>query len=133
MKSIELGAIGEFRCMPPAAHAASAFGNEGVDVVSSPALIGYLEQAAHALMDAYYENGEGSVGVGFEMRHLAAAALDREVVANARLESVDGRRYRFAVEARQDDRLVMEGHHERAVINLDRFMRRTRLDSGTSR
>ncbi|MCL4763395.1 MAG: flagellar basal body-associated FliL family protein, partial [Burkholderiales bacterium] len=47
---------------------ASALGNTGVHVVSSPATIGFLEMACHNALRPFFDVGEGSVGVGFELR-----------------------------------------------------------------
>ncbi len=43
------------------------------------------------------------------------------VTATARLVGVEGRRLRFAVEARDEKEMIGEGFHERVVVNLARF------------
>ena len=103
---------------------AEAFGNPGVPVVATPALIGFLETAAHRCLDGAYEPGEGSVGTHVDVRHLAAAPAGATIEASAEVTVIDGRRIRFAVAARWGDTLLMQGTHERAVVDLARFMAR---------
>lgn len=101
---------------------ASAIGNTGVDVVSSPWLVGLLEEASHRVVRDLYDPGEGTVGVQLTLDHLAAALPGREVTAHARLLAVEGRRLRFAVAAFQGGRELMRGTHERVLVELGRFM-----------
>lgn len=102
---------------------ASAIGNTGVDVVSSPATIGYLEMACHHVIDPHFEDDEASVGVGFNFRHLAAAHLDAPLSVTAELTAQNDKLFTFSVEARQTGKVIMTGQHERAIINLGRFMK----------
>lgn len=124
MKPLETGAryTGEIWAKP--SDLASALGNTGVDVVSSPATIGYLEMACHHVIDPNFEGDEASVGVGFNFRHLAAAHLDAPIEVCAELIEQTDRLFTFKVEARQADKVIMTGQHERALVNLDRFIKK---------
>ena len=126
MKPLALGAAYRGEVMAGPGELASALGNSGVDVVSSPALIGHLEMACHHVIDPNFDEGEASVGVGFSLRHTAAAFPGRPIDVTAELIAQDGRRFTFRVEAQQDGRIVMTGEHERALIHLDRFLRSVR-------
>ncbi|MEM9471882.1 MAG: aromatic amino acid lyase [Pseudomonadota bacterium] len=105
---------------------ASALGNTGVDVVSSPATIGYLEMACHHASDRFFDDGEASVGVGFDMRHVGAATPDLPIDVAAELIAVDGRRLTFSVEATQAGKQIMTGTHQRAVVDLARLLAGTK-------
>ncbi|MGB7205828.1 MAG: aromatic amino acid lyase [Anderseniella sp.] len=101
---------------------ASAIGNTGVDVVSSPATIGYLEMACHNATHHLFEEGEASVGVNFNMAHVGAALPDKPIELSVDLIKVDGNRLTFSVLATQASKPIMKGTHERAVINLQRLL-----------
>jgi predicted thioesterase len=126
MKPIPLGASFQGQVTSGPGDLASALGNAGVDVVSSPAIIGHLEMACHHVIDPYFDDGEASVGVGFSLRHVAAAFPNRPMDVSAELIAQDGKRFTFRVEARQDGRVVMTGEHERALVQLDRFLKALR-------
>src|SRR5271169_3927306 len=120
MKAPPLGHLGVYRVQPGPAHSAAAVG-------ATPALILYLEQASARGLEGFLEPGEASVGTVVDVEHLVAAVPGRPVIAEARVTAVDGRRVVFAVEARQEDKLIMRGRHERRAILLDRFLERQGL------
>jgi predicted thioesterase len=124
MKPVAIGSRYEGDVWATENDLASAIGNTGVDVVSSPATIGFLEMACHHVIDPHFENDEASVGVGFNFRHLAAAFLGKPIRVSAELIRQEGTLYTFKVDAMQTDRLIMTGEHQRAVINLDRFLKK---------
>jgi predicted thioesterase len=122
MKAIPLGHVNTMEFVPEERHTASVVGN--AEVVSTPALIGFLEQTSHRAIVPFVEAGEVSVGTRVEVDHLAAAFLGRPVVASATVGGVDGRRITFEIEARQGDKLVMKGRHFRAIVSRDRLLGR---------
>ena len=124
MKPVGIGAMYRGQVTAGAGELASALGNAGVDVVSSPAIIGHLEMACHHVIDPHFEDGEASVGVGFSLRHVGAAFPDRPMDVSAELVAQDGKRFTFRVKAEQDGRAVMAGEHERAIVHLERFLKR---------
>jgi fluoroacetyl-CoA thioesterase len=119
MKDIPLGLTNRSEFNPEERHTASVVGNS--EVVSTPALIGFLEQTSHHAILPFVEEGEVSVGTRVEVDHLAAAFLGRPIVTTATIESTEGRRISFAVAAHQGDRLVMQGRHVRAIVRRDRL------------
>ena len=122
MKPLIPGARGEWRAVPEYADSAAAAGNVGVAVVSSQALIVWCEQAAHNAIADRYEPGEASLGVGFDLAHVAPARLDREVLAEAEVAAVEGRRITFEVRATQDGVTLLHGRHVRVVVDFARFL-----------
>jgi len=91
MRAIPLGLTGRFEITPGAAHTAAAAGNTGVEVVGTPFLVGYFENAAHRAILAYCETGEVTVGTRIEVDHLAAAQPGRPVVAEAAVSASQSR------------------------------------------
>ena len=124
MKPVAIGATYRGQVTAGAKELASALGNAGVDVVSSPAIIGHLEMACHHVIDPHFDDGEASVGVGFSLRHTGAAFPNRPMDVAAELIASDGKRFTFRVNAEQDGRTVMAGEHERALVHLERFLKK---------
>jgi 2-hydroxychromene-2-carboxylate isomerase len=122
MKPLALGARGKWRALPEFGDSAAAAGNTGVAVVSSQALIVWCEQAAHRAIAGNHEPGEATLGVGFDLAHVAPARLGREVVAEAEIVAVEGRRITFDVRAAQDGVTVLQGSHVRVVVDHARFL-----------
>lgn len=105
-------------------NTADAVGAGGVKVFATPMMIGLMENAAwHAVAPAL-DAGYATVGTLVNVRHLAATPIGQKVRATAELVEVDGRRLVFNVAAYDEQRKIGEGQHERAIINLERFLAR---------
>ena len=87
-----------------------------VSKFSTPAMIQLMEQAAIAGVAGHLQEGEVSVGIEVNVRHLAAADIGATIVAHAELIKVERNRLTFQVEAYDADRKIGEGTHKRAII-----------------
>ena len=92
-------------------------------VLSTPSMILLMETAAAELMLPYLPEGNISVGVEVNIRHLAATPGGEIVTARATVRELVGNLIRFDVEVHDSVQLVGEGTHVRAVIDVDRFRR----------
>lgn len=107
------------------ADTAVAMGSGDVPVLATPRLVALCEQAAcESLRDALGD-GETTVGLAVDIKHLAPTAVGCSVVAEARLEAVDGRRATFACKVLQGDTEIARGRHVRVVVNREQFLDRT--------
>ncbi|CCJ34320.1 thioesterase family protein [Caloramator australicus] len=98
--------------------------NGFIDVLSTPSLIGFLECAAKNAVDLHLPTGYSTVGIKVDVKHLAATPIGMKVKAIAELVEVDGKRLIFKVEAYDEMEKIMEGTHERFIIDVERFMQR---------
>ena len=90
-------------------------------VLSTPAMIGLLEQACLATAAEHLDDGETTVGTHVCVSHRAAALEGEEFVIRCRLSQVERRRLTFDVEVDGPRGRISEGTHERAVVALDRM------------
>ena len=81
-----------------------------------------MEIAAARGMTPLLGPGQLSVGVGVDVKHLAATPLGVAVRAEATLLGIEGRIYRFAVRAFDPGGLVGEGSHTRAIVTAERLV-----------
>jgi len=122
--ALVVGMRGEAALTVGEAQTAAAFGAGGVRVLGTPVMIGLMENAAWRLAQPELDAGETTVGTLVNVRHLAATPVGGHVVATAELIEVDGRRLVFRVSARDERGPIGEGIHERARVQLDRFLAR---------
>jgi fluoroacetyl-CoA thioesterase len=103
---------------------ASRWGNEDLHVLSTPAILGTMEQVCVDVLAPTLEAGEMTVGVSVQMSHLAPTPLG-DTVAYDVVVARRGRHINveFVV---TDSRgtVISKGHHERALINKDKFLNR---------
>jgi len=118
-----IGATGERQFVVEAQHAID-FSAEGMpSVLSTPALIWFLEHAAREVLLPLQEPGESSVGTEIEVQHLAPTPLGQTVRCLARVATVDGPRIAFHLEAHDERELIAKGFHRRHIVQAARFQR----------
>jgi predicted thioesterase len=105
---------------------AGANGNVGVDVLSTPNLVGIVERACANMLQPYLESGEATVGAHIDLSHLAPTPVGMKVTVRARISAVEGRKIIFHYEAVDEENKIAEGTHTRVIVNLQRLMERTR-------
>ena len=90
-----------------------------VPVLSTPGMIGMMEHNATQLIAPGLPDGSATVGFEVSIKHVAAAFQGAECEAWARLDEViDDRKFRFAVEVREGERVLGTGLHERRMIQV---------------
>ena len=83
---------------------------------STPSMIQLMEQAASAATNGHLEEGQVSVGIEVNIRHLAGADIGSTIIAHAELIEIDRNRLTFKVEAYDADTKIGDGTHKRAII-----------------
>src|SRR5438132_10683640 len=105
---------------------AAALGDFGVVVLGTPYMINLMEIASAKAVEPELEPGQTTVGMVVDVKHLAATPIDMKVTAKSRLIEVDGRRLVFEVAAYDEREKIGEARHERVIVDLQRFVERTR-------
>lgn len=96
----------------------------GPPVFATPYLLSLMEQASAEAIQPHLDIGEASVGYCFEFKHLAPTPVGSTVIATAEITSIDKNMVTLHIEARDEVDLVSSGTHVRAVIDMDRFLKR---------
>ena len=89
-------------------------------------MIGMMEVAAARAVQPALAPGMITVGTRIEVDHLKAVPAGSRVTASAKLESLDGRFLRFAVEAVSGGKLIGRGRVFRAVVEPKRFTKKAK-------
>lgn len=109
---------------------AKHLGSGGLAVFATPAMVALMEGAAVMAIDPLLPEGQASVGISLEIKHLAATPLGLTVRAEAEVTAVDGKRVMFTVRAWDTHELIGEGTHTRYIIDTARFKERVEAKSG---
>jgi predicted thioesterase len=102
-------------------HAIKFLGAEGARVLSTPQMILFMERTCRNLILPMIDQGFDTVGTHVNVSHSAAAPMGSTVTIFAELLGVNNRRAEFRVEARMGEKIVGEGTHQRAIIEVARF------------
>ncbi|HLB64656.1 MAG TPA: thioesterase family protein [Anaerolineales bacterium] len=99
-------------------------------VFATPAMVGLIERACVELMAPHLPPGRSSVGIAINVRHLAATPLGKTVRARVEVTAVEGATVSFTAEVFDEVEKVGEGEHKRAIVDVERFLRRVRAKTG---
>lgn len=120
--NVAVGLKGEARLVVGDADTARALGSGDVDVLGTPRLVALFEQATVNALDGILDDHQSSVGMRVQIDHLQPTPVGAEVVAEAHLEKIEGRRITFTVSASDSGGLVAAGKVTRVMIDVERFM-----------
>jgi fluoroacetyl-CoA thioesterase len=125
MRPIPLGAKGRDVLRVTPAHLANQFKDAMLpQVFATPMMVRAMENAALNAIREYLDPGESAVGTTVNIRHLAATPVGHQVIAEAEVTEIDGRRVTFKVSARDDTEEIGIGTHERMVVDMARLTKR---------
>lgn len=119
--NIEVGLRGEASLVVGPADTAVAMRSGNVDVLATPRVIALSEEATCAALAGRVPEGHTSVGMRVQIDHLQPTAVGIEVVAEATLEKIEGRRLTFTVSVNDARGLVAAGKVTRVLVDIDRF------------
>lgn len=123
--NIKVGMKAEIELVVEQQHTAMAFGSGGVKVFATPMMIGLMEKAALKAVDEHLGEGFATVGTIVHAKHLAATPVGMKVKAVAVLKNIEGKKLSFDIEAYDEREKIGEGTHERYIIELAKFLKRT--------
>ncbi|HEY3784232.1 MAG TPA: thioesterase family protein [Steroidobacteraceae bacterium] len=130
MASIPVGAKGSFSLLVTPEHLANRFKDATLPpVLATPVMIMAMENAALNAIKPFLGARESAVGTRVDVLHLAATPVGRQVVAEAQVTQVDGRRIEFKIQASDGVAPIGTGTHERQVIDIVRFVERLSQNS----
>ena len=92
------------------------------EVFATGFLVGFLEWACIKAINPHIDwPQEQTVGTHIDVSHEAATPPGLEITATVELMAVEGRKLRFSVEAHDGIDLIARGHHDRYIINKEKF------------
>lgn len=100
-------------------------------VFSTARMIAMMETAGARALRPLLQPGELSEGVTVNIKHLAATPNHTPVFAQATFLGMEGKLYKFKVEAFDPGGKIGEGEHSRAITHVERLMQgaKARLQS----
>lgn len=121
---LTLGDITELTFVVEKAHAIDHADDGMPLVLSTPWLIWFMEHSALNATIPATGQGESSVGVHIDVKHIAATPLGHKVTCKAKVIQQEDKSVWFRLEAYDEMEQIAHGLHERRIINVDRFTKR---------
>jgi predicted thioesterase len=124
MAGIQIGLAAEASATVDDRLLATAMGSGSIAVYATPAMVALMEAAAVDALASALPEGQSSVGIALNIRHLAATPPGRQVRAHAQVIQVQGNKVTFQVQAWDEREMIGDGTHTRYVIDVARFVER---------
>ena len=98
------------------------------EVFATGFLVGFLEWACIKAINPHIDwPEEQTVGIHINVSDEAATPPGLEITATVELIAITGKKLTFSVEAHDGVDLISKGHHERFIINKEKFDARLKL------
>ena len=123
---ITIGMTHEIEKVVTADMTAKAVGSGGLEIFGTPFMMGMMECAAMWCIQRSLPEGKGTVGVEIQSNHLSPTPVGMRVRATAEVTAVseNGKMVTFKVAAYDEEGLIGEGSHTRAIISNERFLQK---------
>lgn len=105
-----------------AEETAAKVASGALEVFSTPMLIAFMEQTSFELAQQYMKEGDTTVGVSVNIKHLRANLVGDKLKCISILEKIDGKRLDFSVKVYYNESVVGEGEHSRFIVNEEKFL-----------
>ena len=127
LDAVRPGLTGSTEIMVGTRDTAPHVGSGKIKVLATPVLVMLLEEAALVAVEGLLPPGHQTVGTRLDVSHTAATPVGMRVTAHAEVITVDGRKLTFRVWADDEIERIGEGIHERIIVNVERFDKRTQV------
>ena len=103
---------------------ATHIGSGSLSVYATPAMASLVEHTCASMVSELLPEGQTTVGVEIHLRHLAPTPVNSVVQIQAEVVTVDNNLIFFKAQIFDEVELVGEADHRRAVVEIDRFLKR---------
>ncbi len=126
---MEIGVKGQSAHTVTPQDTALAQGSGSLDVLATPKLVAWMEQAAWTSVQPFLNDGESTVGTRMDISHEAATPIGMAVRCESTLFCIEGRKLAFDITAFDEEGVVARASHERFIIGSARFLEKTNAKS----
>lgn len=92
------------------------------EVFATARLVALMECSAAKILIPFLEEGQLSVGVEVNIKHLAPTLSGDTSISTATFEGMEGKLYKFSLEVVDSGGVIGTGTHTRAIVTKDRLM-----------
>lgn len=103
---------------------AAVFLSGSLNVLATPALVGFMENAAYLIAQSLIEKENTTVGIAINIEHLKATKVGQTIEIRAALKARKDRLFEFEIEAYEENILIAKASHKRFLVNSRNFMKK---------
>ena len=104
-------------------NTAKFMGSGDLEVLATPSLVAFMENAAKTYLNAFLSDEFGSVGSNININHLAPTLVGKEITIQGEIaEVIKEKVIIFSLEAFEEDKKIGDDSHTRVIINNKKFI-----------
>lgn len=103
---------------------ADYLGNNGITMLSTPAMIKYMEQAASYPVFKLLPDNFRPLGTKIDIEHINPTPVNSKIIVKSTLIAIEGNKLRYYVEAFNQNNKIGFGIYEQHIMDLEDFMGR---------
>jgi len=126
VEGIQVGSIEETIQEVTKERSATHLGSGTLGVYATPSIALFVEQVCRQMIDPILPEGQASVGVRIDLRHLAPTPVGDTVRLRAEITAIEDNLVSFQAQIWDSKEMIGEALHQRAVIDVERFLKRVR-------
>ena len=104
-------------------NTAKFMGSGDLDVLATPSLVAFMENAAKNYLNTFLTEDLGSVGSNININHIAPTLVDKEITINGEITKIIKEKIIIiSLEAYENDKKIGDAEHTRVIINNKKFI-----------
>ncbi len=104
-------------------NSAKNMGSGDLNVLSTPSLVAFMENAAKNYLNNFLSQDLGSVGSNININHLAPTLIGNTITVTGKVtEIIKDKIINFSIEAHEGDKKIGTASHTRVIINNNKFI-----------
>lgn len=104
-------------------NSAKNMGSGDLDVLSTPSLVAFMENAAKNYLNKCLPEEMGSVGSNININHIAPTLIGNSITVRGKItEVIKEKIIKFSIEAYEKDKKIGDAEHTRVIINNTKFL-----------
>lgn len=106
---------------------ADTVGNKGVMVLSTPALLKYIENGSSSgELKRRLPKGYSPVGIRVTLNHIGAVPVNGKIEIQSEVVKTGRNKIKYEFKAFYKENLIADGTYEQAIINLENFLEKNK-------
>ncbi|AXI27078.1 MULTISPECIES: thioesterase family protein [Gemella] len=127
--NIELNKLFEKNFLVEKQHSAKNMKSGDLEVLATPSLVAFMEEASKEYLNTFLEDGYGSVGINININHIAPTLIGKTILVKGCIKEIIREKIIiFSLEAFENNKKIGDANHIRAIIDNENFMKKL-LDS----
>lgn len=104
-------------------NTAKFMGSGDLEVLATPSLVAFMENAAKNYLNSFLTEDLGSVGSNININHIAPTLVGKKIIITGKITQViKDKIIIFSLEAFENDKKIGDAEHTRVIINNEKFI-----------